>query len=246
MDHRSNNWMGVMAACIIAVACLIAFLFLRDDKALLNEFSQSFEYQSAVREITGYLDAEFDGKPFVVVNNNRPLFDVKTVLQNERNEFFDFASEGAFVYVKRLKSVSEEADLDVDLPGWHAIKYDSVPGNGYLFRKKNLIGSAISGTAGMNKVFVATQYLCDEGMSVFEQKVEECLVFSGNSVLYRVTPVFEEGELIPRAVQLEAMSVEDNGDSLCFNVLCYNAQPGVVIDYTTGESSLEEEKEIGE
>lgn len=35
---------------------------------------------------------------------------------------------------------------------------------------------------------------------------------------------------------MEAFSVEDSGAGVCFNVFVYNIQPGVVIDYATGES----------
>ena len=80
-----------------------------------------------------------------------------------------------------------------------------------------------------------------EGMLPFENMVADYVKETGNHVLYRVTPIFAGDELVARGVQIEAYSVEDNGDGICFNVYCYNVQPGVIIDYATGESSLDEE-----
>ena len=57
--------------------------------------------------------------------------------------------------------------------------------------------------------------------------------------MYRVTPVFKGSNLVASGVQIEAYSVEDNGDGICFNVYCYNSQPGVKINYTDGTSKLD-------
>ena len=61
---------------------------------------------------------------------------------------------------------------------------------------------------------------------------------TGNHVAYRVTPIFEGDDLVASGVQMEAYSVEDNGDGICFNVYCYNVQPGVEINYADGTSKL--------
>ena len=76
-------------------------------------------------------------------------------------------------------------------------------------------------------------------MLPWEEQVMKYLDDSENHVLYRVTPYFQGEELVARGVELEAYSVEDNGESLCFHVFVYNVQPGIVIDYRTGESSIE-------
>ena len=78
-------------------------------------------------------------------------------------------------------------------------------------------------------------------MLPFEDLAADYVQETGNHVLYRVTPVFRGLELVARGVQMEAWSVEDNGAGVCFNVYCYNVQPGVEIDYATGESCLAEE-----
>ena len=77
-----------------------------------------------------------------------------------------------------------------------------------------------------------------EGMLPFENKVADYIHKTSNHVLYRVTPIFQENNLVASGVQIEAKSVEDEGKGICFNVYVYNAQPGIEIDYTNGESML--------
>ena len=90
-------------------------------------------------------------------------------------------------------------------------------------------------------MLTGTRYLNVVGMLPFEDQVADYVQETGNHVLYRVTPVFQGVELVARGVQMEAWSVEDGGAGVCFNVYCYNVQPGVKIDYATGESRLAEE-----
>ena len=78
-----------------------------------------------------------------------------------------------------------------------------------------------------------------EGMLPFENEVADYVKDTGNHVLYRVTPVFEGDNLVADGVLMEAMSVEDQGLDIEFNVFVYNVQPQVKIDYQTGKSSLE-------
>ena len=42
--------------------------------------------------------------------------------------------------------------------------------------------------------------------------------------------------MVAKGVQIESYSVEDNGESICFHVFVYNVQPGITIDYSTGDS----------
>lgn len=79
-----------------------------------------------------------------------------------------------------------------------------------------------------------------EGMLPFENMVADYVRETDNHVLYRVTPIYNDCEPIARGVQMEALSVEDNGDGICFNVFVYNNQPGITIDYATGDSRLSE------
>ena len=125
--------------------------------------------------------------------------------------------------------------------GWHTAKYDFVDGK-YLYNRCHLIGFQLTGeNANERNLITGTRYLNTKGMLPFENMVADYIKDTGNHVMYRCTPVFAGNELVARGVQLEAYSVEDKGDGICFNVFIFNVQPGVKIDYLTGESSLEDE-----
>jgi len=125
--------------------------------------------------------------------------------------------------------------------GWHSVEYDTVEGKS-LYNRCHLIGFQLAGeNANEKNLITGTRYLNVTGMLPFENDVADYVQRTDNHVLYRVTPVFVGTELVARWVQMEAYSVEDAGDGVCFNIFAYNVQPGVVIDYATGESWLEED-----
>jgi DNA-entry nuclease len=120
--------------------------------------------------------------------------------------------------------------------GWHTVKYDNVDGK-YLYNRCHLIGYQLTAeNANEKNLITGTRYLNVDGMLPFENEVADYVENTGNHVLYRVTPIFVDDELVARGVQMEAYSVEDNGSGVCFNVYCYNNQPDIVIDYATGDS----------
>jgi DNA-entry nuclease len=122
--------------------------------------------------------------------------------------------------------------------GWQTVKYDFVDGK-YLYNRCHLIGFQLTGeNANECNLITGTRYLNVEGMLPFENMVADYVKETGNHVIYRVTPVYDGGALVARGVQMEAKSVEDNGEGICFNIYAYNNQPGVNIDYTTGTSTL--------
>ena len=125
--------------------------------------------------------------------------------------------------------------------GWHTVRYDWVDGE-YLYNRCHLIGFQLAGeNANQRNLITGTRYLNTQGMLPFENQVADYIESTGNHVLYRVTPVYEGADLVPWGVEMEAWSVEDNGAGVCFHVLCFNAQPGVTIDYATGDSWAEGE-----
>lgn len=131
--------------------------------------------------------------------------------------------------------------------GWHTVKYDCIDGK-YLYNRCHLIGYQLTGeNANIKNLITGTRYLNVEGMLPFENMVADYVKETDNHVLYRVTPIFERDNLLVSGVQMEAKSVEDNGDGISFNVYCYNVQPDIVIDYKTGESwEVGNEKSISE
>ena len=128
---------------------------------------------------------------------------------------------------------------EVKPTGWQTAKYDSVDGK-YLYNRCHLIGYQLTGeNANEKNLITGTRYLNVDGMLPFENMVADYIKETGNHVLYRVTPVFFGDNLVASGVQMEAKSVEDNGDGILFNVYCFNAQPGIAIDYATGNSHLD-------
>ncbi len=121
--------------------------------------------------------------------------------------------------------------------GWHTVKYnDRIDGN-YLYNRCHLIGYQLAGeNANERNLITGTRYLNMVGMLQFENEVDAYIEETNNHVLYRVTPIFKDDNLVASGVQIEAWSIEDKGKGICFNVYCYNVQPGIVIDYATGDS----------
>jgi DNA-entry nuclease len=124
--------------------------------------------------------------------------------------------------------------------GWHTVKYnDRIDGN-YLYNRCHLIGYQLAGeNANEKNLITGTRYLNVTGMLPFENEVADYVESTGNHVLYRVTPVYDGDNLVASGVQMEAESVEDKGAGVSFNVYVYNVQPGVIIDYATGDSEAD-------
>ena len=129
-----------------------------------------------------------------------------------------------------------ESISSVEPTGWINKEYDIVDG-GYLYNRCHLIGYQLTAeNANEKNLITGTRYMNTEGMLPFENEIAEYIKETRNHVLYRVTPIFEDDNLVASGVQLEAQSIEDDGEGVCFNVYCYNVQPGIIIDYATGES----------
>ena len=124
--------------------------------------------------------------------------------------------------------------------GWQTAKYPGVVEGNYLYNRCHLIGYQLAGeNANEKNLITGTRYMNVEGMLPFENKVDEYIDKNPkNHVLYRVTPIFKNQNLVANGVQIEAYSVEDNGSGVCFNIYVYNVQPGIEIDYATGNSKL--------
>ena len=121
--------------------------------------------------------------------------------------------------------------------GWQLAKYDSVDGK-YLYNRSHLIGFQLAGeNANEKNLITGTRYFNVVGMLPFENEVAEYVKETNNHVLYRVTPVFKDTELVARGVKIEAYSVEDSGQGVEFNVFVYNVQPDITINYQDGTSS---------
>ncbi len=188
--------------------------------------------------------------PYTTINNNVPEFEASDYTESFE-EYGELDSLGrcttcvANIGTDLMPTEERGAIGSVKPTGWHIAKYNNVDGK-YLYNRCHLIGYQLTAeNANPNNLITGTRYLNIEGMLPFENKVAEYIKTTNNHVLYRVTPVFKDDELVARGVQMEAYSIEDNGKGIQFNVYCYNVQPGIEIDYSTGESkAVESETEI--
>lgn len=137
-----------------------------------------------------------------------------------------------------MPTEERESISDVIPSGWINKEYDNVDG-GYLYNRCHLIGYQLTAeNDNENNLITGTRYMNTEGMLQFENMVADYIKETGNHVLYRVTPIFKGDNLVASGVQIEAESVEDRGEEIRFNVFCYNVQPGIKIDYLTGNSNF--------
>lgn len=188
----------------------------------------------------------FSGEAYKVLNDNNPEFTDSDYTTKSFEFYSDLDSLGrcgvAYACIGSDLMPTEDRDSisSVKPSGWQTAKYDIVSGK-YLYNRCHLIGFQLTGeNANKENLITGTRYLNVDGMLPFENMVADYIKETENHVLYRVTPVYEGSNLVASGVQMEAWSVEDNGDGICFNIYCYNVQPGIVIDYLTGESQLEE------
>lgn len=188
---------------------------------------------------------EYSGEPYIPVEGNEPDFTQEDLSQGVFEEYSELDSLGrcgaafANVGTETMPQETRAPISRVKPTGWHSTKYDTISGR-YLYNRCHLIGFQLTAeNANERNLITGTRYLNIEGMLPFENAVADYVNETENHVLYRVTPVFEEGALVASGVQMEAMSVEDQGEGILFNVYVYNVQPGILIDYQTGDSSLD-------
>lgn len=188
---------------------------------------------------------EYSGEPYVVLQDNQPNFGLEDLTTEpfETYSELDYLGRCGVAYVnvclEIMPTEPREEIGQVRPTGWQTVKYDCVDGK-YLYNRCHLIGYQLAGeNANKQNLITGTRYMNVEGMLPFENMVDGYVEETGNHVLYRVTPIFDGGNLLASGVQMEAFSVEDEGEGLCFNVYVYNVQPGVGIDYATGESWME-------
>ena len=189
---------------------------------------------------------EYSGQPYVIINDNEPYFDKDDLTTQAFEKYSSLDSLGrcgvAYANIgEETMPTEKRGNIGMIKPsGWQIKKYDFIDGK-YLYNRCHLIGYQLSGeNANEKNLITGTRYMNTEGMLPFENEVADYVKDTGNHVLYRVTPVFEGNHLVADGVLMEAMSVEDRGLDIEFNVFVYNVQPHVKIDYQTGKSSLDE------
>ena len=203
--------------------------------------------ENEVKESYANFDSipEYNGEAYVYINNNIPTFtdEEKTLESLEYYSPLDNLGRCgvAFANVSKdtMPTEGRESISSVEPTGWQSVKYEIVSG-GYLYNRCHLIGYQLTGeNANEENLIACTRYMNATTMLQFEQEVASYVEETDNHVLYRVTPYFEGDNLLATGVQMEAYSIEDDGEGISFNVFVYNVEPGIIIDYATGESELE-------
>ena len=186
----------------------------------------------------------YAGEPYVVLNGNTPEFPEEDFTADSFETYCALdawnrcGAAYANIGTELMPTGKRGAIGQVKPSGWQTVKYDCVDGK-YLYNRCHLIGYQLTAeNANERNLITGTRYLNVCGMLPFENLVADYVKETQKHVLYRVSPVFEGENLVASGVQMEAMSVEDRGESVMFNVYCYNVQPGIEIDYRTGESRL--------
>lgn len=187
----------------------------------------------------------YSGSAWTVVNDNQPNFSASELTTKGYEKYSSLDSLGrcgvalASCGKEIMPGANEERGSisSVKPSGWVQKSYSGISG-GYLWNRCHLIGWQLSAeNANRQNLITGTRYMNINGMLPFENMVADYIKETGNHVAYRITPIFEGRNLVCSGVQMEAYSVEDDGDGICFNVYCYNVQPGITINYATGDSS---------
>lgn len=190
----------------------------------------------------------YSGEPYTAVNNNEPYFTSDNLTTEAFENYSELDALGrcgvayANVCLETMPTEKRGSISEVKPTGWHSVKYDNVDGKS-LYNRCHLIGYQLTAeNANQQNLITGTRYLNVDGMLPFENMVADYVKETDNHVLYRVTPIFTGDNLVADGVLMEGYSVEDEGDGICFCVYAYNIQPGITIDYATGDSWLSSEK----
>ena len=187
----------------------------------------------------------YGGTDIIKINNNEPVFDSKYINTNSFEEYGKLDDLGRCTYafanigVDLMPTEERKRISDIKPTGWHYTKYDFIE-DGILYNRCHLIAYQLTAeNSNKENLITCTHHTNYDLMNEYEMKVGNYIRKTKNHVLYRVTPVFDEDNLIAKGVQMEALSVEDNGEGIKFNIFIYNIEPGIIIDYKTGDSKQE-------
>lgn len=239
MKNSKNN--RKIPSILLVILIIIGAYFGLDVSSIigLNDKEAQLMEQISLEDIP-----EYSGKPYIVINGNEPNFSKSDFKSESFETYSDLDELGrcqvAYANIgEDLMPTEERGSIsEVKPTGWINEKYDIVEGK-YLYNRCHLIGYQLTGeNANKKNLITGTRYLNVTGMLPFENQVADYIKETKNHVLYRVTPIFDGDNLVASGVLMEAESVEDNGEEISFCVYVYNVQPGIAIDYATGESKL--------
>ncbi len=248
-NRNQKLWQLISSITLLICIIVIGYITPNTQNLDANNTENIIAYEQTKFDLSTI--PEYTASPYVEINNNIPYFTEEdyTTTPFENYSEWDILGRSGTAYANICKEIMPKENEKrgeigniKDLSGWVQKRYDNLIKDKYLYNRCHLIGWQLAGENDNKKnLITGTRYLNTEGMLPFENKVADYINNNENNhVLYRVTPIYEEDNLLASGVQMEAWSVEDNGKGIHFNVYCYNVQPGIVIDYTTGESYVEE------
>lgn len=224
-------------ACLLSGVLVLSLLLSGCGLGLPPENQQASAGSVSLEEVPAY-----SGSPYVELDGNQPGFSLEERTTDSFETYSTLDALGrcgpayACIGQDLMPTEDRESISSVRPTGWVQAEYDFVEG-GSLYNRCHLIGFQLTGeNANEENLITGTRYMNVEGMLPFENMVADYIKETGNHVLYRAAPIFEGENLVASGVVMEALSVEDEGEGVCFHVYVYNVQPGVEIDYATGES----------
>lgn len=224
-------------ACLLSGVLVLSLLLSGCGLGLPQENQQASAVSVSLEEVPAY-----SGSPYVELDGNQPGFSLEERTTDSFETYSTLDALGrcgpayACIGQDLMPTEDRESISSVRPTGWVQAEYDFVEG-GSLYNRCHLIGFQLTGeNANEENLITGTRYMNVEGMLPFENMVADYIKETGNHVLYRAIPIFEGENLVASGVVMEALSVEDEGEGVCFHVYVYNVQPGVEIDYATGES----------
>ena len=236
-NFRINGLLKIIILIIIITISLILFNYRQSIKEWFIDLTKIESY-------TLETIPEYSGRPYVYINDNNSNFNEidKNTISFELYSDLDYLGRcgvaTANISLELMPTKDRESIGNIKPSGWHTIKYDIVSGK-YLYNRCHLIAYQLTGeNANEKNLITCTKSMNSKGMIKFENEIAEYIINTNNHVLYRVTPIYKENNLLASGVQMEAYSIEDSGRGINFNVYVYNNQEGIIIDYSNGESKL--------
>ncbi len=247
--RRTSAGRGILIVLVLAAMAAAAYFMPRFLQPWINtgeQLSGMFSREEASRS-TCLADPgsipDFCGEDYVVLNGNRPNFTEFDLTHIQGENYAPLDSLGrcgpaVAMLEQSMMPLEERGDIGSVKPsGWQVAKYPDRIEDTFLYNRCHLIAYAMTGQNDNERnLITGTDYMNKNSMLVFEKQVLWFLNRSADRVLYRVTPFFKGREMVARGVEMEAWSVDDGGESVCFHVFVYNYQPGIDIDYATGRS----------
>lgn len=239
---------AAMATALVIAGAAATGVALLDNAA--NSYSSNVIISFSDGGVT-YNIPQYQNQPYITLNNNQPIFEEFTLKAEPYEDYLPLDSLGRCTVASAIcceetmpKPGEKRGSIsNVKPTGWVQAKYECVSGK-ILYNRCHLIGWQLTAeNANKRNLITGTRYLNIDGMLDHENMVAEYIKENDGYVAYQVTPIFNDDNLVATGVQMEAYSIDDNGEEICFNIFCYNVQPGVDIDYQTGNSKLIEEIE---